>query len=54
MIARIGEQVRINSGEHYGQVGPLVGMDGSLYLVRIQGQTEHVSSILPLTANNGD
>ena len=50
----IGEQVRINEGEHYGQAGPLVGMDGSLYMVRIQGQTEHVSSILPLTANNGD
>ena len=54
MSHAIGEQVRVNEGQFYGQVGPLVGMDGSLYVVRVQGQTEHVSSILPLTANNGD
>ena len=54
MTARIGEQVRVNAGQFYGLAGPLVGMDGSLYMVRIQGQTEHVSCIIQLTANNGD
>ena len=64
-VFRVGEQVRINGGQFYGQTGRYCGPDlesrTGRQCVKLEGlcgafgvQSFPESWLLPLTANNGD